>query len=59
MRRKNTSLRVQAITQQACEVIDLYRNWLRRETGVLKPRYEIVSDAVMKQYGNMVGREKV
>jgi len=59
MRHKTASLRVQAITQQACEVVDLYRNWLRRETGVLKPRYEIVSEAVIEKLGGIAAREKV
>jgi len=59
MKRKNISLRVQAITQQACDVVDLYRIWLRRETGVLKPRYEIISEAIIKELGGIAAGEKV
>jgi len=59
VKHKSPPLRGQAITQQACEVLALYRIWLHRETGVLRPLYELASDAVIKQYSGVTAREKV
>jgi len=44
-------LRHQGITPEACRAIEQERELHYRRTGVLKPRYEIISEIIMTALG--------
>jgi len=48
-------LRHQGVTPEACLVVEKERDRIYRTLGVLKPRYEIISEAILRVYGSAAG----
>jgi len=53
MRQRTISakLRHQTLTQEACTALERERERILRSTGILKPRYEILSELVLATLG--------
>jgi len=47
----NAKIRLVGITNLAYDLIDCRRRQIYSETGILKPRYDIVSETIIAAYG--------